>query len=192
MELTSLNIRLDRINRAKQYALYVSLASIFMMFSALISAYIVRQSAGNWLEFPLPDAFYWSTGIIVASSITLHIAKRCFLSSNFVLYRLLLVLSLVLGVLFVYMQYSGWLSMTGNGVFLDGNPSGSFVYVISGLHAAHVLGGIAAILLAVLQSMVFKDKVDQSRLVRLNLTTRYWHFVDLLWLYLFIFLLVTR
>ncbi len=192
MEMSVKDIRFDKINRAKQYSLYVALASIFMMFSALISAYVVRQAAGNWLEFPLPAQFYWSTLVIVVSSLVLHWAKKSFVNMNFKRYQALLVGALVLGVMFVYFQYSGWLSMTNNGILLDGNPSGSFVYVISGLHAAHVLGGIAALLLAVLQSFIFNSEVDQNRLVRLNLTVRYWHFVDLLWLYLFIFLLVTR
>ncbi len=185
-------ITMNKINRAKIYALYVSLASMFMMFSALVSAYVVRQAAGNWLEFPLPMEFYVSTGIILMSSLTLHFSKVNYLNDRFTWYKLLLGLTLVLGIAFVVVQYQGWLHMTDQGVLLDGNPSGSFVYVISGLHAAHVLGGIAALILALLQAYIFGENKTEKRLVRLNLTLRYWHFVDILWLYLFLFLLLTR
>lgn len=186
------NIRLDRINRAREYSLYIGLASIFMMFSALISAYVVRQAAGNWLEFPLPTEFYVSTLLILLSSISLFFSRKAFISNNQQRYRVLLIISLILGLSFVYYQYRGWIEMTNLGVFMDGNPSGSFVYIISGLHALHVLGGILALIVAMVDSFVNKQIVVQSRLVRLNIITRYWHFVDILWLYLFFFMLVTR
>lgn len=183
---------MNKINRAKIYALYVSLASMFMMFSALVSAYVVRQAAGNWLEFPLPNEFYISTGLIIVSSLSLHLSKINYLKDQFNTYKIFLFIALILGISFVIMQYQGWLHMTEQGVRLDGNPSGSFVYVISGLHAAHVLGGIAALILALLQAFIFGKNKSEKRLVRLNLTVRYWHFVDILWLYLFLFLLLTR
>lgn len=185
-------LNISKINRAKQYALYISLASVFMMFSALISAYVVRQAAGNWLEFPLPLEFYISTGIIVLCSIFLHFARRSFIQSKIITYKILLSLAFVLGISFLIVQYQGWLSMTENGIMLDGNPSGSFVYVMSGLHAAHVLGGIFALILAIMQAWAFGEHRTEKRMVRLNLTVRYWHFVDILWLYLLLFLILTR
>jgi cytochrome c oxidase subunit 3 len=176
----------------KVFGLWISMASIMMMFAALTSAYIVRQAAGNWLEFQLPNQFFISTGVILLSSVTLHMAYRSFLNGKEVLYQSLLIISLVLGLLFVVLQYSGWLEMEQIGVYLKGNPSGSFVYVISGLHAAHVLGGVAAILVSVIFSFVLKYRVTKRRKTRLKLVLHYWHFVDFLWIYLLLFFILQQ
>ncbi len=176
----------------KKFALWVACASMTMMFAAFTSAYIVRQASGNWLEFNLPDVFSYSTGVILASSIVLHCAYIAFKKRNVFLYKGLLVLALLLGIAFVVLQYQGWLAMEKMGVQLTGNPSGSFVYVISGLHAAHVLGGISAIIVALVHAFALKFKVTKVRILRFELTLTYWHFVDLLWIYLFLFFIYQK
>jgi cytochrome c oxidase subunit 3 len=100
--------------------------------------------------------------------------------------------TLVLGVIFVVLQYYGWQGLYQIGVPLDGNPSGSFFYVISGVHAVHVLGGIAAMLVAMYHAFSMKFQVTEKRKNRFALVVQYWHFVDLLWLYLFVFILVSQ
>lgn len=174
----------------KKFALYAGCASILMMFVAMTSAYIVRQAAGNWLEFKLPNVFLYSTIVIIASSLTLQGAYRAFINGNSSVYRSLLTLTLGLGLGFLVLQYQGWLAMRDIGVELVGNPSGSFVYVISALHAAHILGGIAALVVAMLHAYSLPHKVTPVRKLRFELTLTYWHFVDFLWIYLFIFLIV--
>jgi len=174
----------------KLFALWVACGSITMMFIALTSAYLVRESAGNWLEFRLPDAFYYSTGVILLSSISLHASYRSFKQGQMRIYRMLLVVSLVLGLAFLVLQYQGWLGLQSIGIEFNTNPSGSFVYVISGVHAAHILGGIAALLVAVLNALSLGDKVTPARKLRFELTLTYWHFVDLLWVYLFLFIIL--
>jgi len=176
----------------KVFGLWISMASIMMMFAALTSAYIVRQGAGNWLEFQLPNQFFWSTLVIVVSSITLHFGYQSFLKRNLLMHKLLLLLTLSLGIVFVMLQYSGWTELETIGVYLKGNPSGSFVYVISGLHAAHVLGGLAALLVAVVYSFVLPLKVTKSRRIGLKLVVHYWHFVDVLWIYLLLFFILQQ
>lgn len=171
----------------KKFALAVGCASILMMFSAFTSAYIVRQAAGNWLEFQLPSLFFVSTGIILLSSFTLHFSYRSFLKGKEQLYKGLLLTSFGLGLLFVAMQYQGWLSMMEMGVPLKTNPSGDFIYVISGVHAAHVIGGITALVIALLHAFTLKFKVTPARKLRFELTFIYWHFVGFLWLYLIVF-----
>ena len=172
-----------------KFALWVSMASIVMMFGALTSAYLVRMAQGNWLEYSVPGIFFWSTGILLLSSGTLHISYRSFTKGKAQLYRLLLVTTFLLGLTFVIMQYFGWQALYANGVPLDGNPAGSFFYVISGLHAAHVLGGIAAITVALLHAIGLKFRVTEKRKNRFELVLHYWHFVDLLWVYLLFFIL---
>jgi len=169
---------------AKKFALYVAFASIIMMFSAFTSAYIVRQAAGNWLEFQLPTIFYYNTAVIILSSMTLHTAYIAFKRGKTNLYRSFLVATFVLGLAFVTLQYQGWLDMQAIGVELTGNPSGSFIYVISGVHAAHVLAGIAALTIALLHAYLLPHKVTKGRKLRFDLTLTYWHFVGFLWIYL--------
>lgn len=176
----------------KKFALLVSTASIVMMFAALTSAYLVRQAAGNWLEFSLPRWFNWSTLVIVGSSLALHGAFVGFKKGQTGLYRYGLIAALVLGLSFVVMQYAGWLEMAAQGIQLETNPASSFIYVISGLHAAHVMGGITALLVAVLHAFLLPHQVTAKRKLRFELTFIYWHFVDLLWIYLYVFLLMQQ
>ncbi|MCI5080867.1 MAG: cytochrome c oxidase subunit 3 [Saprospiraceae bacterium] len=172
----------------KQFALLVACASIMMMFAAWTSAYIVRQAAGNWLEFRLPDIFFVSTAIILLSSITLHSSYLAFKRGNEGLYKGLLILTFLLGIGFLVMQYQGWLAMVEIGVPLRANPSGDFVYLISGVHALHIIGGIAVLLVALIHAFALKFKITPARKLRFELTLTYWHFVDLLWVYLLLFL----
>jgi len=166
------------------------MGSMAMMFGSLTSAYIVRQSAGNWLEFRMPDIFFYSTGVILLSSAALHGSYWAFHHGKESLYKLLLPVSLLLGIAFIVMQYQGWNILYSIGVVLDGNPGGSFFYVISGIHAAHVIGGIFALSVASLQALSLKYKPTEKRKRRFQLVLHYWHFVDFLWLYLFLFLLI--
>lgn len=176
----------------KKFGLYLAFASITMMFAGLTSAYIVRQGAGNWLEFRLPNIFFINTLVILLSSVAIHVAYKAFLSGKEKQYKSLLLLSGILGVLFIVFQYVGWTELTSIGVDLKGNPSGSFVYAISGIHAAHVLGGIAAIVIANVHAFSLPFKVTPARKLRFELTLQYWHFVDLLWVYLIVFMVMQR
>jgi cytochrome c oxidase subunit 3 len=176
----------------KKFALLIACASIMMMFAALTSAYIVRHAAGNWLEFSIPNMFAYSSAVIIASSLALHTAYSAYLKGNEQVYKYGVVAALVLGLIFIVLQYAGWVEMSANGVDLDTNPSAPFVYVISGFHAAHVLGGIAALIVAVLHAFTLPYKVTAKRKLRFELTFIYWHFVDLLWIYLYLFLLMQQ
>ena len=188
--LTIKNKRGTRKIYPQKFALWSAMASIIMMFAALTSAYIVRKAAGNWLEYQLPTIFYYSTVVILLSSVALHSSYLAYKKGNAVWYRLGLVIAFVLGVTFVVMQYLGWTSLYDIGVELNGNPSGSFFYLISGLHAAHVLGGIAILFVAMAHAFGLKFKVTNKRLIRFELSWQYWHFVDFLWIYLLIFLVI--
>jgi cytochrome c oxidase subunit 3 len=172
---------------SKKFALYIACVSILMMFAAFTSAYVVRQAAGNWLEFRLPNIFWYNTIVLVASSITLHLSYTNFKNKNTLLYRSLLVVTFVLGMAFVALQYQAWLALEGIGVELTGNPAGSFIYVISGVHAAHILGGLAVLTIALIHAFALPHKVTESRKLRFDLTLTYWHFVDFLWIYLIVF-----
>lgn len=173
-------------------ALWVALASIIMMFTALTSAYIVRQAGGNWLEFSLPNIFYWNTLVIVVSSLTLHGAYLSFKKGRESAYKSLMIATLILGIAFLWLQYLGWLDLTAAGVPLKTNPSGDFVYTISGLHGLHVVGGITVLLIGILVAFARPFRVTPMRKLRLELSLTYWHFVGGLWIYLIVFLSTQR
>ncbi len=185
MEATIVNRR-NKIHPWK-FALWLGCGSILMMFAAWTSAYIVRQAAGNWLEFKLPNVFFYNTATIVLSSLALQGSYIAFKRGNEIGYKLLLILAALLGFAFVSLQYVGWLELKNIGVELTTNPSGSFIYVLTAFHAIHVLGGIGVLAVAMVHAFALKFKPTTKRLLRFELTLTYWHFVDFLWIYLLVF-----
>ncbi len=174
----------------KKFLVWCVIASITMMFAALTSAYIVRKSAGNWLEFEMPYLFFVSTAVILISSLTLHASYKSFLNNKPEQYRLLLLITFVLGIVFLITQYLGWQQLVSVDIHLNTNPSASFLYIISGLHAAHIIGGVAALTVALTHAYRLEYKVTEKRKNRFEMVTSYWHFVDVLWIYLLIFFIV--
>ncbi len=185
------NIGRNKIHPHK-FAVWVGCGSILMMFASLTSAYVVRQSAGNWLEFTLPSIFKLSTLVILLSSITLHASFIAFKKDKEAQYKGFLALTYVLAILFFVFQYMGWTDLAEAGVPFTINPSGDFVYVITWFHATHVIGGLAALTVALIHAFSLKFKQTPKRKIRFELTLTYWHFVDFLWVYLFIFLTLYR
>ncbi len=175
-----------------KFAVWVGCGSILMMFASLTSAYVVRQSAGNWLEFSLPNIFKVSTVVILLSSLTLHLAYSAFKKEKEVQYKGLLLLTYVLAMLFFVFQYFGWQDLAASGVPFTINPSGDFVYMITWFHAAHVVGGLATLTVALIHAFGLKFKPTPKRILRFEMTLTYWHFVDFLWVYLFVFLTLYR
>lgn len=167
--------------------LWVAIGSILMMFAAFTSAYVVRRAAGNWYEFTLPNIFFWNTLVIIVSSMTLHGSFTAFKKKQEMPYKWLLAATFVLGWLFVVLQYKGWEAMNAMGATFTVNPSSSFIYLISGVHAAHVLGGMVGLMVAMAHAWKLPFKPTLRRRQRFELVVQYWHFVDALWVYLILF-----
>lgn len=176
----------------QKFALWVGMASMIMFFGAFTSAYIVKQSAGNWLEFPMPRIFYISTAVLILSSVVLHLSYRSYIAQQESKYKIFLVLAGVLGIVFITLQYLGWQELFGMGIDLKANVSGSFFYLISGMHVLHVLGGLSAIAIAIIHAYTLPFTYKEKRKNRFELVVQYWHFVDVLWIYLFFFLLTSK
>ena len=171
-----------------KFALWIAMGSIIMMFAGLTSAYIVRSSQANWLQFYLPDIFWYSTAVILLSSVFMHLSLQAFKAREMKRYRLLITATAFLGVLFAMLQVFGFLSLNNHGVQLLGpgsNPSASFLAVIAGLHALHVLGGVVALLFIFFRA--YSSRFKNYSAVPVEIAATYWHFVDVLWIYLFIF-----
>jgi cytochrome c oxidase subunit III len=173
-----------------KFTLWVAIGSLVMMFAGLTSAYIVKRNQVNWQTFDLPGLFWYSTGIIIVSSITIWMAEKKFREREMRKYRALMGLTLVLGVLFIISQVLGFQQLWAKGITLQASVSYSFLYVIVGLHAAHVLGGLIALVVMFLKT--FSTKMRTYNSVPVELMSTYWHFVDVLWIYLLIFLLMIR
>ncbi len=189
--LTTNNTRRNKIHPQK-FALWVGCASMTMMFMAFTSAYIVRQAGGDWLEFIMPNIFLVSTGVLLLSSISLHASFISFKKGNEQLYKGLMITTFILGATFLVLQYQGWSALYDIGVVFDGNPSGSFVYVISGFHAAHLLAGLAVLTVALIHAFALPFKLTPKRKLRFELTLTFWHFLDFLWIYLITFILLQQ
>lgn len=175
-------------NNPQKFLLWIAIASIVMSFAGLTSAYLVKRANSNWLEFSLPKVFWVSTVVIVLSSMVMHFAVSSFKKRDIPKYRLLISVTGVLGLLFCILQFMGYSDMAERGIHIFGtgsNPSASFIGVISGFHILHVLGGIIALIVVIVKSFSSKVKTYSTTLAE-NVAT-YWHFVDILWIYLFIF-----
>ena len=174
-------------NRSLKQLLWIGIGSIMMFFAGLTSAYVVRKPQGNWVEFILPDWFLFSTIIIIASSLSL-IAAKVKIDNKKTSTNLVFV-TFLLGIMFSYFQVMGWRDLSEQGVYLTGvgsNVSGSFLYVITLAHLIHLIGGLIAILITAVKSGRGKYSTKDS--LGFDLTAIYWHFVGLLWIYLFFFL----
>lgn len=179
--------------KTRKPLLFISMISIVMLFIGFTSGYIVRQAEGNWLEFDLPDAFYLSTAVIILSSLTIHKSLQAAKSNQFDLVKRFLAITLILGLSFAFLQFEGWKQMTEMGVFFTGensNAAGSFVYVITLVHLIHLLGGLISIVVMYFRAK--KQLYTPENTLGLELGVIFWHFLDGLWIYLFLFFLFTR
>lgn len=171
-----------------KFTLWVAMGSIVMAFAGLTSAYVVKKNQANWLEFDLPGIFWYSTAVILLSSVTIHLSLKSFKAREMGRYRSLITLTAVLGVAFIIMQYFGFRDLEAKGIALIGpksNSASSFILVITGFHMLHVLGGVVALL--VIFARAYSKKLKNYSAMPIEMAATYWHFVDVLWIYLFIF-----
>lgn len=188
--MTSVAIEQKNKIHPHKFTLWVAIGSILMMFAGLTSAYIVKRNQANWTSFEIPVLFWISTAAIVASSFTIMAAIKAFKERAISRYRSLMMVTTVLGVLFIVLQVIGFKQLWDIGLTLQKNVAYSFLYVIVGLHALHVIGGVVALVVMALKAFSNKTRVYSA--IPIEVTATYWHFVDVLWIYLLIFLVLIR
>jgi len=176
-------------HRSAKPMLWLGILSICMIFGGLTSAYLVRSGDPGWLTFQLPSTFLISTIIIISSSLTLLFAYLSAKKDNFLGVKIGMTATLILGIAFIIGQLKAWEALVNMGIFISGKesgPAGQFLYVISFAHLVHLVGGIVMLIYVCIKS--FKQLYHSKNLLGLQLCSIYWHFLDLLWVYLFVFM----
>ena len=188
MDLTQGSER-EKQSRAKKMMLWFGMVSIGMTFAGLTSAYVVSKSRPDWVkDLELPSAFLYSTVAIILSSITFHWAKTALKRGDRKQATILLLATLGLGMAFVAFQFTAYQQIIADGFYFTGPASSiamSFIYIISFLHILHVIAGLIVLLVVIYNH--FKEKYDAKNMLGFELGLQFWHFLDAVWVYLFLF-----
>jgi len=189
MDLTQGSLK-EKNSRAKKMMLYFGIGSLIMSFAGLTSAFIVSRSRPDWSDqLVLPDIFFLSVLIIMSSSITFMIARQALSKDNRTMTTIFLWITLILGIVFIGVQFKGFEELMSQGFYLTGptsNPKASYVFLIALVHVFHVIAGLIGLLVVIYNHFMCKYTSQQA--LGFELTGIFWHFVDLLWIYLFLFL----
>ena len=174
-----------------KFMMWAFLVTVTMLFAAFTSALIVSRAdavaAGKWVFYEMPVMFYISTTVIALSSASMQGAYFAARVNNVSIIRLLLFITFLLGGVFIFLQIEGYRQLFEQGVtFVGESKAGPFFYVISGMHALHVIGGLFFLIATLIHA--FQYKVHSKNLLRINVCTTYWHFLGALWIYLFVIL----
>ncbi|TYP99655.1 cytochrome c oxidase subunit 3 [Tenacibaculum adriaticum] len=173
--------------------LWVAMISMVMFFAGLTSAYVVSMNREDWVSFDLPQAFYISTILIVLSSITLFFSQRFLKKDNLTVSFVLLIATFILGLGFVWFQYTGFNELKASGLYFTGpesTVSTSFIIGITFMHVLHLLAGVIVLLVVIYNH--YKKKYSSADMLGFELGAIFWHFVDVLWIYLFFFFYFIR
>ena len=181
-----------RLRTARSYKLILlfAMVSMTMMFAGITSAFVVSKSRVDWLkDFQLPTAFYFSTIAIIGCSVTFHLAKKSIQKDQKSATTTFLLATLALGILFVVLQFVGFGQIVESGYYFTGSESSittTFLYIVTVVHLIHLAGGLISLLIIIYNH--FKQKYNSTQTLGIELGAMYWHFLDFLWLYLFVFL----
>ena len=173
--------------------LWVSMISMVMFFAGLTSAYVISMRRDDWITFDLPQAFYISTFLIVISSISLLLSQKFLKNNKRQLSLLFVVVTLILGLGFIWQQYVGFNQLKSSGLFFTGpesTVSTSFIIGITFMHVLHLLAGTLVLLVVIYNH--FKYKYTPENMLGFELGAIFWHFVDILWIYLYFFFYFIR
>jgi len=179
----------EKTARSKKMLLWFAMISMIMVFAGLTSAYVVSKSRPDWKIFDMPNAFFISTIVLLISSCTFHFAKNAIKKDDRQKTTMLLIATLVLAFLFVFFQFEGFKKLIEIGLYPTGASStinSSFLYVLVMVHLIHLAGGLISLLIVIYNH--FKQKYNSSQTLGIELGAMFWHFLDFLWLYLFLFL----
>ena len=194
-ELISLNADGDESSGERAWAantaylgLSLFLATVTMLFAGFTSAILVRRTASDWQPIPTPGLLWLNTALLLSSSLTMERMRVLARQERWKAMRRWLLATALLGLLFLTGQIGAWQQLAARGLYLSSNPRSSFFYILTGTHGVHLLGGLFA--LAYLLLRFLPGSPAPPRTTALNLCAVYWHFLDGLWIYLFVVLFV--
>ncbi len=184
----------EKNSRAKKMMLWFGIISLIMSFAGWTSAFVVSSSRPDWLkDFQLPNAFIISTVVIIISSITFLLARTALKKGNRNATTFWLLTTLILGVIFIFNQFTGFQQIIDLGYNFTGptsNVTMSYIYLIALVHILHVVVGLICLLVVIYNH--FKQKYNSNKMLGIELAGTFWHFIDILWVYLFLFLYFVR
>ena len=185
---------IKKVHRAKKMMLWFGIVSLGMSFAGLTSAYVVSKERPDWLtDFQIPQSFYISLIVIIISSVTIHFAKKSILAGESKRGMILLCTTFLLGLSFTYLQFRGFSEIIANGYYFTGSESTittSFIYLVVILHLTHIIFALISVLVVIYNH--YKQKYINGNTLGVELATTFWHFVDFLWIYLFLFFYFVR
>ncbi len=190
----TLDTNKSKLNRSKKMMLWFGMISLGMSFAGLTSAYVVSKERPDWLtDFQIPQAFFISLVVIIVSSLTFHLAKKSVVVQESKKGMGLLIITFLLGALFVILQFRGFSQIIANGYFFTGSESTittSFIYLVVLLHLTHIIAALITVLVVIYNHS--KQKYIKGNTVGIEIAVTFWHFVDILWIYLFLFFYFVR
>ena len=166
------------------FLVWVFMISITMIFVSLISAYIVKKGEPGGFNVDLPSMFYYSTIVVIISSIFKQLSYFASKRDDFKKQKIYLIISFITGTLFLIFQYYGWSQLVNGGFYFVGHPDGSFIYILSGVHAFHLVSGLIFILIVF--NKVRRLEIHSKNMLGIEMSTTYWHFLAGMWVYLFL------
>ena len=187
MSTLSLKEKKEIREKSAKPLLWLGMVSMVMIFAGLTSAYVVRKGKGDWLQFDMPQLFYVSTAVILLSSVTMNWVLSAAKKNDLKNTKLAALITFTLGLVFVICQFKAWGSLVDQKVFFAGkysNAAGSYMYILTGLHLAHLIGGMIALGWVWIKSMA--NKYNSENLLGIRLCAIFWHFLDVLWIFLFL------
>ncbi|MFQ5740839.1 MAG: heme-copper oxidase subunit III [Acidobacteriota bacterium] len=170
--------------KTAQLGLWALLATLTMLFAGFTSAYLVRRAGLDWQAISIPSLLWFNTGVLLLSSLTIEVARGALRRGRTAALKGGLLATTVLGLAFLAGQLFAWQQLAAQGVYLPTSPHSSFFYMLTAVHGLHLVGGLAALLYAL--SRVWSARWTAAEPTGVNLCATYWHFVDGLWLYLFV------
>jgi len=176
--------------------MWVGLASVLMLFISLTSAYIVRGvpalngGLDDWIPIEMPAVLWFNTIVLLVSSVSIELARRALRQNDYAIFKAWIGLTTLLGVAFLAGQVIAWRQLAAQGVYINSHPHSSFFYLLTSLHGLHLLGGVIALLYVTVAA--YRMRIGFKRRTAVNVTAIYWHFMDGLWIYLFVLLFFFR
>ncbi|MDB9913755.1 cytochrome c oxidase subunit 3 [Flavobacteriaceae bacterium] len=183
-----------KVDRSKKMMLWFGMISLTMSFLGITSGYIVSKERADWLtDFQIPEAFYISLFVILLSSITFYFAKKYVIAQQKKQGMIFLIITFLLGITFIILQFKGFSEIISSGYFFTGSESTittSFIYLVVLLHLTHILAALISVLVVIYNH--YKQRYTIGNTVGIEIATTFWHFVDVLWIYLFLFFYFIR